>query len=63
MTLDEGGGFVASQMWEVVSAVISYSSDFTNELFATVGAQQDEVSPLCCCFSSLVDLRYEFMST
>ena len=38
VTLDEDGGFVASQMWEVVSAVISYSSELMNKLFATVGA-------------------------
>ena len=31
VTLDENEGFVASQMWEVVSAVISYSSDLMNE--------------------------------
>lgn len=61
MTLDEDGGFVASQMWEVVSAVISYSSDLMNKLFATVGAQQDEVSPFCRSFSSLADLRDEFV--
>ena len=42
VTLDEDGGFGASQIWEVVSAVISYSSDSMNKLFATVGAQQDD---------------------
>ena len=61
VTLDENGGFVANQMWEVVSAVISYSSDLMNGLFATVGPQQDEVSPFYCSFYSLADLRDEFI--
>ena len=61
VTLDENGDFVASQIWEVISAVISYSSDLMNKLFAVVGAQQDEVSPFCRRFSSLADLRDEFV--
>ena len=61
VTLDENGGFVASQMWEVVSAVISYSYDLMNESFVTVGAQQDEVRPFCRSFSSISDLIDEFI--
>ena len=59
--LDDNGDSVADQMWEVVSSVISYSSDLMNGLFATVGAQQDEVSLFCRNFSSLADLRDEFI--
>ena len=61
MALDKNGGFVASQLWEAVSAVISFSSISMNELFATVGAPKDEVSPFCRSFSSLADLRDEFI--
>ena len=59
--LDDNGDSVADQMWEVVSSVISYSSDLMNGLFSTVGAQQYEVSPFCSNFSSLGDLRDEFI--
>ena len=53
MILDDNRDSVADQMWEVVSSVISYSSDLMNGLFATVGAQQDEVSPFFRNFSFL----------
>jgi len=59
--LDDNGDSVADQMWEVISSVISYSSDLMNRLFATVGAQQDEVSPFCSNLSSLANLRDELI--
>ena len=60
MTIDSNGGYVASQMWETVSNLITFSSDLMRQLLTTVGA--DEVSPFCRTFNSPRDLRNAFIS-
>ena len=60
--LDKAGGYVASQMWDVVSKSIAYSSQLMKGLFDTLGLAEDEVSPFCREFSSLEDLKDAYIA-
>ena len=62
VSLKDDGGYVASQMWNVVSKSISYSSGLMDKLFATVGVTEDDKSPFCHSFSSLNDLMDELIN-
>eukprot|EP00957_Ditylum_brightwellii_P118154 9011043-Ditylum_brightwellii.AAC.1 len=48
-------------MWAAVSKAILYLSTMMSKLFDTVGATAHERSPFCHSFSSLVDLRDDFI--
>jgi len=61
INVQNGDGYVAEQLWETVSNLITFSSDSMRKLLVAVGVSTDEMSPFCRTFSSLVDLRDEFI--
>jgi len=61
INVQNGDGYVAEQLWETVSNLITFSSDSMRKLLVSVGVSTDEMSPFCRTFSSLVDLRDEFI--
>jgi len=61
VNITNDGDFVAKQMWRDVSKIISFSSKNMVKLFDVLGAAKDEMSPFCRSFTSLDDLRDEFI--
>ena len=61
VNIDPSGDYFANQLWPTVQELISYSSDLMKELFTTLGVQADDISPFCRDFTSLEDLRDEFI--
>ena len=59
--IDKDGDFVANQLWPVVCELISFSSGLMTQLLTTLGVAANERSPFCRDFSSLIDLRDEFI--
>ena len=59
--IDPNGDHVATQVWPTVEKLISYSSELMTPLFSTLGVTKDEMSPFCRDFTSLKDLRDEFI--
>ena len=56
--LFHGGDFVAKELWGPVSKLISY---IMQNIFKVVGVPEEEMSPFCRKFTSLVDLRDEYI--
>ena len=59
--IDKEGDFVAKQLWPVVCELISFSHGMMTQLLTTLGVAANERSPFCRDFSSLIDLRDEFI--
>ena len=59
--IDPSGDYVANQLWPAVQELISYSSGLMRHLMTTLGVTGDELSPFCRDFTSLGDLRDEFI--
>ena len=55
--LFHGGDFVAKELWGPVSKLISY---IMQNIFKVVGVPEEEMSPFCRKFTSLIDLRDEY---
>ena len=55
------GYAVAAQLWEDVSATIASSSKLIKPLLYCIGVEEADMSPFCRSFSSLKDLRDEFI--
>ena len=53
------GKYVAEQLWETVSTLITFSSTPMKALLLSVGVTPEELSPFCRTFSSLEELRDE----
>eukprot|EP00957_Ditylum_brightwellii_P085391 6496584-Ditylum_brightwellii.AAC.1 len=61
VNLKNDGDFTAKQMWGNLSKIISFSSKNMLKRFHVLGVATDEISLFCHLFSSLNDLRDEFM--
>lgn len=59
--ISDDGDYVAQQMWETVSKIITFSSKYMRKLFAVLGVLNNEISPFCRSFSSRIDLRDELI--
>ena len=59
--IDPSGDFVAKQLWPKVKTLISYSSELMSGLLSTLRVSKEEMSPFCREFSTLEDLRDEFI--
>eukprot|EP00957_Ditylum_brightwellii_P172431 13127653-Ditylum_brightwellii.AAC.1 len=54
--------YVAQQLWPTVLKAIQFSNGLMNELFSTLVVSVEDQSPFHCDFTSLEDLRDEFIS-
>ena len=61
VNLKNDGDFVANQMWGTVTKIIYFSSKSMLKLFALLDVPMDERSPFCRTFTSLTDLRDQFI--
>ena len=61
VTILSDGDFVVRQLWPTVQNLISYSLGLMSQLFSTLGVSSEKRSPFCRKFSSLDDLRDEFI--
>ena len=59
--LQKDGDSVAAQLWSTVSKMITFSSDLMRKLLGAVGVPNEEMSPFCRSFTSLEDLRDEYI--
>ena len=59
--LFHGGDFIAKELWGPVSKLISYSNDIMQNILKVVGVPEEEISLFCRNFTSLIDLRDEYI--
>ena len=59
--LFHGGDFIAKELWSTVSKLISHSNDIMQNILKAVGVPEKEMSPFCRKFTSLIDLRDEYI--
>ena len=59
--LFHGGDFIAKALWGPVSKLISHSNDIMQNIFKVVGVPEEGMSLFCRKFTSLIDLRDEYI--
>ena len=59
--LFHGGDFIAKELWGSVSKLISHSNDIRQNMLKVAGVPEEETSPFCRKFTSLIDLRDEYI--
>ena len=59
--LFHGGDFIAKELCDSVSKLISYSNDSMHNIFKVVGVFEEERSTFCRKFIFLIDLRDEYI--
>ena len=60
--LFHGGDFIAKELQGPVSKLISHSNDITQNILKVAGVPEEEMFPFCRKFTSLIDLRYEYIN-
>ena len=61
VTIADDGDYVAKQLWPAVQSLIFYASGLMKVLFSTHGVPKEKRSAFYRDFSSLQDLRDEFI--
>ena len=59
--LFHGGDFIAKELWGTVSKLISHSNDIIQNMLKVVDVPEEEMSQFCRKFTSLIDLRDEYI--
>ena len=59
--LFHGGDFIAKELWDPASKLISQYNDIMQNMLKVVGVPEEEMSPFCRKFTSLIDLRDEYI--
>ena len=60
-SLLHAGDYIAKQLWDTVSKLITISNNHMIKLFKVIGVPQKEIPPFCQHFSTLEKLRDEFI--
>ena len=59
--LFHGGDFITKELWGHVSKLISHSNDIMQNILKAVGVPEEEMPPFCRKFTSLIDLRDDYI--
>ena len=59
--LFHGGDSIAKELWGPVGKLISHSNDIMQNILKVIGVPEEEMSPFCREFTSLIDLRDEYI--
>ena len=54
--------FIVKELWDPFRKLISHSNELMQNLFRLVGVSENEMSPFCREFASLIDLRDSALS-